>query len=516
MQAPFLSPSRRGAMPCASQSSQGGGEEWRRKRPLKAGQPFWSRVKTACPIGKECRPRKSCCMSAVVHDGAMVLFGGGIIENYYDDIFRIDLDTHVWARLRPIGADAVPRTLSHTAVVHRGQMLVFGGMAKGRCHNACYSLALDARPLRWTTIEAATEPPAPRKGHQAYVWRDRMYVFMGADFQGFTTDDVHWLDLTTQCWHRVERRDGTEWPLSRTGHSVAVRRGADTLYLFGGMTKTHAGRSEWLGDLWAFHFPTSAWTRLQPQTPDCPAGRYSQISWVAGDKLLVFGGDTLECSEYFDDLWEFDLHSMVWRRLDIPGDRPSARSGHVGCAWRGTLYMFGGEKPRKAQAGADDESSVEYSNTLYQMHHYIAPNTSLRSIMARHVLSQGILPCDNREAFRRGCAQYRLPVALVSFIDAMRPRGKRPRRRPAPSSLRLAAGPPRQRLRLDAPPLTHTAVDSDYDSAETSAWQSASESAADEFPARSVSPPARDAQHAAAAAAADAFHAAVAPAFPPY
>eukprot|EP01062_Namystynia_karyoxenos_P019353 TRINITY_DN17269_c0_g1_i1.p1 TRINITY_DN17269_c0_g1~~TRINITY_DN17269_c0_g1_i1.p1 ORF type:complete len:504 (+),score=107.23 TRINITY_DN17269_c0_g1_i1:95-1606(+) len=449
-------------------------------------QPFWSRVKTQSP---GLRPHKSCCMSAVIHNGSMVLFGGGVIENYYDDIFRIDLDTHVWTHMSPANSQIVPRTLSHTAVVHRGSMYVFGGMAEGQCHNSCHRISLDG-PLQWETINAPSAPAA-RKGHQAAVWGNRMYIFMGAEYSGQTMSDVHYLDLDTRQWHQVPRRPGSPWPRSRTGHSVAVRHSHNALYLFGGMTRDDTnGAADWLNDLWVFNFATGLWEELTPRGLNCehPAGRYSQISWTTDDSLLVFGGDTHDCQEYFDDLWQFSFDTGLWRRLNCTGDCPSARSGHVGCAWRGSLYMFGGEKPRK-QSGADDRApggdDVHYSNSLYQMPHFIEGTTSLKAIVARHIISEQMLSTGDREDFWTACRRQRLPGDITSYLDGMRPRGKRRRRqRGSP------AGPPRRRSRLDKAGRSQSRARSSSEAFESDSETSVctSESFATEDPGRSRVP----------------------------
>jgi len=290
--------------------------------------------------------------------------------------------------------------------------------------------------------------------------------------------DVHWLDLDTLQWHAVPQPEGagtgdrSDWPCSRTGHSLAVRSQTGSCYVFGGMSRAEdlpGSGLTWLNDLWQFRFDTHTWRKIEPRGPGCPAGRYSQISWIAGDALMVFGGDSLNCLEYFDDLWCMDLNTETWKKLDVAGDRPTARSGHVGLAWEGSLYMFGGEKPKRQRKGETrgDQlgGAVEYSNTLYQMPHFVERTTSLKAIAARLLLSTAVLPSG--ADFLRTCREHQLPPALINYLDRVRPRGKRRRQ----TATRLA-GQKRQRTELSSGQRSLLLNDDDCDTSECSASDS--------------------------------------------
>ena len=371
---------------------------------------FWSRVKTRS-LSRETRPKKGCCMSAVTYEDSMILFGGGMVESFYGDVFTINLETHVWTKLNPGYAHNVPRTLSHTAVVWKDKMLVFGGMSKESCVDTVSCLTLSGTPA-WSQIHTSGDVPLPRKGHTSVVWNDRMYIFMGADFQGYSFDDVKYLDLNTNIWTDVTRS-----PIKgRTGHSIALHNGKG--YVFGGMSK-QIGSPEWLSDLWEFDLETATWKQL-PQHTKGPEGRYSQISWATSTSLFIFGGDTVECTKYFNDLWHYTFATGAWSKLELPGDRPSARSGHVGSTWNGSLYMFGGEKPKTLESG---QLSVGYSNSLYQLPHFVAEQTSLKSIVSRYLLANEVIP-TSEEDFNRTCSVHGLPSRLRNYLNKIRPKGK--------------------------------------------------------------------------------------------
>eukprot|EP01063_Lacrimia_lanifica_P037664 TRINITY_DN7800_c0_g1_i1.p1 TRINITY_DN7800_c0_g1~~TRINITY_DN7800_c0_g1_i1.p1 ORF type:complete len:548 (+),score=177.07 TRINITY_DN7800_c0_g1_i1:59-1702(+) len=490
---------------------------------------FWTRAKASAAQGEH--PKKGCCMTAVAHKGKVYLYGGGMIESFYQDVYEMTLATGVWTKLdidRSNGAAPAP-TLSHTAVVHNDTMVVFGGMGNFSCINTVYSLPLTAppggAPRRWSEWTCPSgDAPSARKGHAACVWNGRMYVFMGADFRGFCLSDIWYFDLNTHVWIPVASADDIETvkaaaPKSRTGHSVAVVDGK--AYIFGGMHQAKGAPHQWLRDMWMWDFATHTWTEVavgdtgppigtpigspltnamatpvsppiaptgyplmpfvypeaggllsgldgtepilelesdESPTPassdrdsddddaeygagkQMPPGRYSHVSWAAGRGIYVFGGDTRNCSKYFNDLWRFDLDAGEWEELHLPGDVPSPRSGHVVAVWAGCVYIFGGEKPLKMKTDemeltkASVKNQVGYSNSVFSLPQFADSNTTLQDIAARYLLkSYGLAACTRSDAT---VAIEMLPLTadLKTVLLRLLPRN------PSPATLRRRRG----------------------------------------------------------------------------
>lgn len=79
------------------------------------------------PAGARPRPRAGC--NAVLHDGAMYMFGG--LSRFLalnDELWRFDLASETWTQLTPSGPVPEPRFIGATAIDHeRGEMYLFSG-----------------------------------------------------------------------------------------------------------------------------------------------------------------------------------------------------------------------------------------------------------------------------------------------------------------------------------------------------------------------------------------------------
>jgi len=72
---------------------------------------------------------------------------------------------------------------------------------------------------------------------------------------------------------------------------------------------------------------TKRWTQLDIAGPAASnlAGREAPAMATVRDKLVLFGGGTLDGSPWFSDTWTFD--GTTWTRVDASG--PAARAGAV-------------------------------------------------------------------------------------------------------------------------------------------------------------------------------------------
>ena len=74
-----------------------------------------------------------------------------------------------------------------------------------------------------------------------------------------------------------------------------------------------------------------------------PVPRAGQCSAVYGDKFYIFGGQD-DDNNKLDDMWEYDLTSNSWRKIQIPagGLSPLERSGATAVTYGNRMYIFGG------------------------------------------------------------------------------------------------------------------------------------------------------------------------------
>ncbi|CAE8610576.1 unnamed protein product, partial [Polarella glacialis] len=84
---------------------------------------------------------------------------------------------------------------------------------------------------------------------------------------------------------------------------------------------------------------------------DRPSPRcHCSLTEVEPGRLLLFGGEIFNGRKFtcFQDVYELSLSlsaTISWRRLELPGgaQAPRARSAHQAVAWKGGLYILGGE-----------------------------------------------------------------------------------------------------------------------------------------------------------------------------
>jgi hypothetical protein len=132
------------------------------------------------------------------------------------------------------------------------------------------------------------------------------------------------------------------------------------MYLFGGYNG-----STWLNDLWMFDIDTRVWTCIQESTTTTaegngaeggvgvgggdanadgspsgivvagagggrpppsagPSRRFGYVSVVHNNKFVLFGG--FDGARWLNDMFEFDLGTKTWKRIEARGNLPSMRS----------------------------------------------------------------------------------------------------------------------------------------------------------------------------------------------
>ena len=195
-----------------------------------------------------------------------------------------------------------------------------------------------AQMTGWRLIGAGEIAPSPRWDHTlaAHDRSRQLILFGGRDPAGTPLGDTWRFSRSREQWEPL----ATSGPLPRFGHAIAVDQQAELLYLFGGQ----AG-SEFYNDLWQFDLASGAWRQLHDGTGAAIAPRYG-TSMVLTDegRLVVSHGFTFEGR--FDDTWSYELNAGEWFELtpepDLP--RPLKRCLHE-AVWASHLrrmVLYGG------------------------------------------------------------------------------------------------------------------------------------------------------------------------------
>lgn len=312
--------------------------------------------------------------SAVAHEGRVIMFGGTNGSTITNDTIAFNIATGRWRRLAPSspksGAVPSPR-YGHSAVLHQGKMIVYGGFGPGGVTSAAAGTeaasagsraptgllssmhALDLHSGDWTTLGVGAGHHAdvqmPSKNHAAVAYQGRMYVFGGCLPEG-RTNAVRCYDIEKQFWLPADQLNqqaiacnaaksaatpGTlmaqsDVPAPRSGHSavLAVRNGHASLVSFGGRLSKFA----FCSDVFSYDLALNRWVRLYCGG-DIPEGRCDHSAVLFRDHMVVYGGYAIAeggAKKYFNDVYTLDLITCTWSRVEVLGSMlPLGSCGHA-------------------------------------------------------------------------------------------------------------------------------------------------------------------------------------------
>jgi galactose oxidase-like protein len=237
----------------------------------------------------------------------------------------------------------------HSAIYDpvRDRMLVFGGSLDQAGQSSEVWQFSPASPSAWSRVTTAGGTPPPLSLHSAIYDPDgdRMIVFGGKS--DYSTHDVWALSLAgVPTWTHMAPQ-GT--PPSDRYSALAVYDAArHRMIVFGGLHASFSEPYAALNDVWALTLgPNPSWTELLP-SGDPPVARYYHskggIYDPAGDRMIVFGGNTYS-SIYLNDVWALNLSGEpAWVRLGPQGGPPAPRTSHTAIydAARSRMLVYGG------------------------------------------------------------------------------------------------------------------------------------------------------------------------------
>eukprot|EP01130_Rhizamoeba_saxonica_P006864 TRINITY_DN2751_c0_g1_i3.p1 TRINITY_DN2751_c0_g1~~TRINITY_DN2751_c0_g1_i3.p1 ORF type:complete len:220 (-),score=41.55 TRINITY_DN2751_c0_g1_i3:625-1284(-) len=162
----------------------------------------------------------------VAYKDYIYVFGGynGQEMAYLNDVNMFDSTLHKWKHIKASKLKPSPRH-SHSAVVYRNCMYVWGGIYEGIPLNDMYTFDLDKH--KWKQILPENEPPEGTWGHSAVVFGSKMYIFGG---RGNTFNNYLFeFDFGTHIWGEILQDSS---PVPRQFHSSVVHR--RNMYVYGG------------------------------------------------------------------------------------------------------------------------------------------------------------------------------------------------------------------------------------------------------------------------------------------
>jgi len=227
---------------------------------------------------------------------------------------------------------------SHSVNAVGHKIYIYGGEEVPRVAYDPHIQVYDLDNNTWTELnQVHGEVPHSRLAHAAAVVGDVLYI-IGGRFDNNDVDDVWTFNTKTHTWRR-ETTTGDEIPTM--SYHAAATLGKD-IYLFGGC---HGhGR---LNTVYKLDTEALRWETLTTKSEHLPTPRGGPGLVAVDDKLFVYAG--YQGKEELNDLWEFNIATREWRKIEGEGEHPPARSVHTANLIGHTMVAYGGECAPSAQ-----------------------------------------------------------------------------------------------------------------------------------------------------------------------
>jgi N-acetylneuraminic acid mutarotase len=265
-------------------------------------------------------------LSAVTLAGQIYVAGGLARGPGGEEFYRYDPATDRWTELAPL-----PEARHHAPLAaYDGTVYLVGGVANRAFPNQAFlgsfstTETLFAYDVASDTWREGTPMPRPVGAHAAIATEEGMIHVLG----GIGDTPIPALDQ-----HLVFDPKADRWTESPPLPTAREHFGAAYL---DGVIYTASGR---LGDrgteFEAYDIETGAWTVL----PDVPTARSGVAVVAFQGQIYVFGGESLNSPDTFDQAERYDPGSGTWQEVT---PMPAGRHGLAGAALADRIVLVGG------------------------------------------------------------------------------------------------------------------------------------------------------------------------------
>lgn len=225
----------------------------------------------------------------------MYIIGGYSSQHgYRSDILTLDLETQRVNKIECKGSAPQGRS-AHTAVLHNGEIYIYGGWNGGASNPDFYKYNI-ARD-EWTPVTSnGGENPGPRRSHCSCVYNNAMYVWGGFNGSDNCPPNLYKFDFITKRWN-VEQFKGI--PPSGRSRARCVQW-KNKMAIFGGWDRTSH-----FNDWHEFNFEHREWKKKEVALLQEGIGQHSAVMTM--NKVLVFGGFYANQGKSSNALWTYCL-----------------------------------------------------------------------------------------------------------------------------------------------------------------------------------------------------------------
>ncbi|KAM3144407.1 hypothetical protein pb186bvf_003571 [Paramecium bursaria] len=280
--------------------------------------------------------RRESCQIAHIRD-KLYVFGGMTGAGLTSDLWIYDLKTSKWMNHQ---SDIDIKVTDHIMLSWKNQLILFGGSgyydARMKIRQVYSTLAFfNTLNGQWTKSIESIEA---RRQHKAVILQDKFLIITGGiDAAEALLNDTIMYSLESKRWlpQRLQFSEGV------AQHAVCVgydyRRGMDTVYLYGGKTKSL--ESFPLMKLVLLGNNPQSW-EVVVGTGQIPEPRYNHTMECINDQLILIGGKS-EATEYQEQIFLFSLQYLCWQQIKREGVL-TKRWSHSSCVFNSQILCFGG------------------------------------------------------------------------------------------------------------------------------------------------------------------------------
>ena len=138
-------------------------------------------------------------------------------------------------------------------------------------------------------------------------------------------------------------------PEPRAGHSSAVLR--DTVWLIGGFNDTNSLDNLCFNDLFQLDMHSLVWTKMQIIEPKPSVVKFVSLTAISDRQLLLLGNSIGDRKKIVNEGWIFDTLSASWRKHTTALKDKRPRHCHTATpSMNGTVMIIGGHGPARSKS----------------------------------------------------------------------------------------------------------------------------------------------------------------------
>lgn len=260
--------------------------------------------------------------SATLLGSYVYLFGGRNGNLPLKDMWKYNLIEGKWEQLNPTG-DKPPCLQEHTAVAYKDCIYVFGGEVGFSSATETPLWVYNVKSNTWRKVrgQKGVSVPKGRRGHSALVHKGSMLLYGGyQDLRG-SSNELWAFHFETESWHLFSPTcpsDSSSRPSGRHKHSAVLHD--EAMWIYGGMTDLQER-----GDFWRWDTVSKIWSNIK--TKSNPGPLHSHAGCKLPSSMLIFGGESN--GQPSNELWRFHFATEAWEKLQFAGTRPQPRAESI-------------------------------------------------------------------------------------------------------------------------------------------------------------------------------------------